>query len=164
MMGRLCVVALVGCGAATSAVPVTIPRDVPTSVAAPRALPVASSAAAPSSSGAWQSAAVEAVAGSPRDAIDRMLKLLREGAVEELFNTLVDPADLKKLTDSEPLSDVIAAFRKEGKDRDLVKLLVRVRDMTPNIDQAEHTATYDQEGEKTIRFHEIDGRWYVMND
>lgn len=160
MIRGLYVIALVGCGAATSTTTVTIPRDVPTSATAP----VASSAAAPSTSGAWKSPPAAAVIGSPRNTIVRMLALLQRRDFEELFQTFVDPADLKKLTDTRPLDDVIATFVRQEKDKDLVLLLVHARDKAPEINSVDHIATYEKDGDKTIRFHEVDGRWYVMDD
>ena len=101
--------------------------------------------------------------GTPRDVIEHMIALLEGQRYEKLFQTYVDPDELRKLLEGKTLRDVIDTFVREDKPRDLMKILLDARTMQPVMDPEHHTAEYDTE-EKTVHFHEVNGRWYIMND
>lgn len=99
-------------------------------------------------------------------AIPDMIKMIESEEYTELFNTYVNPKDLKQMTQKQPLNDLIKNFVENGKSEKLLNILKHAQTVKPIYNETKTSAVYKKETistKKDLILIKQNGFWYIIN-
>jgi len=107
------------------------------------------------------------VRGNLDKLVPETIRLLEAKDYATVLETLVPPADFKKITAETPLADFAKEFGKE-KAAQLLAVLKTLHDKKPKLSEDGNTATFELPEnpvfpKNAITFTKIEGRWFINN-
>ena len=107
------------------------------------------------------------VRGNLDKLVPETVRLLEAKDYATVLETLVPPADFKKITADAPLAEFAKEFGKE-KAAQLLEVLKSLKDKKPKLSEDGNTATFALPEnpvfpKNAIVFTKIEGRWYINN-